>query len=71
MEVDWAGKTASIIDNVTGEAILAYIFVATFSCSQYAYAEAFLAMNMESWINGHIKLSATSAGKPESWYRII
>ncbi len=54
MEVDWAGKTASIIDNVTGEAIPAYIFVATLSCSQYAYAEAFLAMNMESWINGHI-----------------
>ena len=35
MEVDWAGKTAFITDNVTGEPIPAYIFVAVLSCSQY------------------------------------
>lgn len=28
-EVDWAGKTAFIIDNITGEPIPAYIFVST------------------------------------------
>ncbi len=54
MEVDWAGKTASITDNVTGEAIPAYIFVSTLSCSQYAYVEAFLSMDMENWISAHI-----------------
>lgn len=54
MEVDWAGKTAFITDNVTGEPIPAYIFVAVLSCSQYAYVEAFLTMNMESWINAHV-----------------
>lgn len=53
-EVDWAGKTAFIIDNITGEPIPAYIFVATLACSQYAYVEAFLSMNMESWINAHV-----------------
>lgn len=54
LEVDWAGKTCFIIDNVTGELIPAYIFVATLSCSQYAYVEAFLSMDMESWINAHV-----------------
>ena len=54
MEVDWAGKTAFIIDNVTGEPIPAYVFVAALSCSQHAYVEAFLSMEMESWINAHI-----------------
>ena len=54
LEVDWAGQTASITNNIPGEPIPAYIFVATLSCSQYAYVEAFLSMNMESWINAHV-----------------
>ena len=54
LEVDWAGKTCFIVDNVTGELIPAYIFVASLSCSQYAYVEAFLSMDMESWINAHV-----------------
>jgi transposase len=54
MEVDWAGKTASIIDNITGDIIPAYVFVATLPCSQFTYVEAFLSMNMESWITAHI-----------------
>lgn len=54
MEVDWAGQTASIIDHVTGEVFPAYIFVAVLPCSQYAYVEAFLTMNQESWITAHV-----------------
>jgi transposase len=54
MEVDWAGKTASIIDNTTGEVIKAYVFVASLPYSSYAYVEAFLSMNMESWIAAHV-----------------
>lgn len=54
MEVDWAGKTATIIDNVTGELIDAYVFVAVLPSSQYAYVEAFLSMNLENWINAHV-----------------
>jgi len=45
LEVDWAGKTAHIIDDITGEPIPAYIFVAALSCSQYTYVEAFLSMD--------------------------
>jgi transposase len=54
LEVDWAGKNCFIIDNITGELIPAYIFVASLSCSQYAYVEAFLSMDTESWINAHV-----------------
>jgi transposase len=54
MEVDWAGTTAFIIDRDTGEKLKAYIFVATLPCSQLSYAEAFLSMNLQSWISAHI-----------------
>ena len=54
LEVDWAGKNAAIINNITGELIPAYVFVATLPCSQFTYVEAFLSMNMESWITAHI-----------------
>jgi transposase len=54
LEVDWAGKTASIIDNTTGEIIKAYVFVASLPYSSCAYVEAFLSMEMESWITAHV-----------------
>jgi transposase len=54
MEVDWAGQTASLKDNITGEDIPAYVFVSALPCSQYAYVEAFLSMNTESWITAHL-----------------
>ncbi|MCG8698460.1 MAG: IS21 family transposase [Bacteroidales bacterium] len=54
LEVDWAGKTAAIIDRDTGEIINAYVFVAVLSCSQYAYVEAFLSQNQENWIAAHV-----------------
>lgn len=54
MEVDWAGKTTFVINNITGDKIPAYIFVATLPCSQYSYVEAFFSMNTENWITAHI-----------------
>ena len=54
MEVDWAGQTMEVTDNVTGEVIPAYIFVAVLPCSGYTYAEAFLSRNQESWIAAHV-----------------
>lgn len=53
MEVDWAGNTAQIINNITGESIKAYVFVAVLPYSSYAYVEAFLSMDMENWIMAH------------------
>jgi len=54
LEVDWAGKTASIINNITGEIIKVYVFVASLPYSSYSYVEAFLSMDMNSWITAHI-----------------
>ncbi len=54
LEVDWAGQTAVIKNNITGEPIKAYVFVAALPYSGYSYVEAFLSMNMESWIQAHI-----------------
>ena len=54
LEVDWAGKTLSVVDELTGEIIPAYVFVASLSCSLYGYAEAFPSMVTENWINAHI-----------------
>lgn len=53
-EVDWAGQTAFITDTDTGELIPAYIFVTALSSSGYAYVEAFLNQNQESWITAHV-----------------
>lgn len=64
LEVDWAGQTASVVDQVTGELIDAYIFVATLPCSGYSYFEAFLSQNQESWINAHIHAFEFFGGTP-------
>ena len=53
-EVDWAGNTAKIINNITGEIIKAYVFVTTLPYSGYSYVEAFTDMTTESWITAHI-----------------
>jgi transposase len=60
IEVDWAGQTASIVDRNTGEIIPAYVFVAVLSYSQYAYVEAFLSQDQESWISAHVNMYRSS-----------
>lgn len=54
LEVDWAGNTLSVVDEITGEIMPAYVFVASLPCSLYGYAEAFPSMATENWINAHI-----------------
>jgi transposase len=54
MEVDWAGTTMALQDNITGKPIPVYLFVAALSCSGCAYAEGFMSQNQESWITAHV-----------------
>jgi transposase len=54
MEVDWAGDTASLTDNISGKPIPIYVFVAVLPCSGYAYAEGFFNRNLESWVSAHV-----------------
>ena len=54
MEVDWAGDTAFIQNNISGKQIPVYVFVAVLPCSGYAYAEGFFSRDLESWIAAHV-----------------
>ena len=54
LEVDWAGDTVFIQDNVTGKQIPVYVFVAVLPCSGYTYVEGFFSRNLESWIKAHV-----------------
>ena len=54
LQVDWAGDTAAVINTDTGEAIPAYIFVASLPYSGYSYVEAFFSMNQECWTSAHV-----------------
>lgn len=62
MEVDWAGATMQIIDNITGKPIIVYLFVAVLPYSQYTYAEGFLSQTQESWITAHVNAYAFFQG---------
>ncbi|SIS66900.1 IS21 family transposase [Salimicrobium salexigens] len=64
LEVDWAGDTMYLTDRYTGEKTPVYVFVSVLPCSQYAYVEAFLSMNMESWISAHIHAFQFYGGTP-------
>ena len=54
LEVDWAGTTMALRDNITGGDIPVYIFVSVLPCSGYAYVEEFLSQDQESWIAAHV-----------------
>lgn len=55
MEVDFAGKTFSMIDRLTGELSTIVVFVAVLPYSQYIYAEGILSAKEPPWIevNNH------------------
>jgi transposase len=54
IEVGWAGDPMSFADPVTGAPVDAWLFVAAFSFSAYAYVEAFTDMTLGSWIDAHV-----------------
>lgn len=56
IEVDWAGTTIPIVDELTGEASKGYLFVATLPYSQYSYVELMTDMKQENWINAHVHM---------------
>lgn len=65
MEVDWAGKTASLTDSVTGRALPAYIFVAVMRYSGCCYAEACADEKLASWIAAHAHAFHFFGGVPK------
>lgn len=53
--VDYAGQTVPVIDAKTGEEQPATVFVAVLGASNYTYADATLAADLESWIESNVR----------------
>ena len=53
LEVDWAGKTLTVLDSDTGKKIPVYLFIATLPCSQLFYVEGSYRMDLPAWIKLH------------------
>ena len=66
IQVGWAGDTAAVIDTDTGEAIPAYVFVASLPYSGYSYVEAFFSMNQECWTAAHVNAYKYFGGRVRS-----
>jgi transposase len=60
--VDFAGRTAEVIDAGTGEIIPVQIFVATLGASSFTYAEATWSQKLPDWIGAHVRAFAYFGG---------
>ena len=65
MYVDFAGQTVPVTDPETGEVFKAHIFVAVLGASNYTYAEATRAEDLEAWIGAHCRAFEFFGGVPE------
>jgi len=63
--VDWVGSTMNILDRRTGEISDAYLFVGVLGASELIYTEAFLSMELSSWITAHIHMFEYFGGVTE------
>ena len=65
MYIDWAGDTLEcVVDDSTGELLVAHFFVAALGYSCYPYVEAFPNEQMESWLMGNIHALEHYGGVP-------
>src|ERR1700682_4826366 len=62
MFVDFAGRTAEIIDANTGEIIPVQIFVAVLGASSFTSAEAVWSQKLPDWIAAHVRTFAYFGG---------
>ena len=62
MFVDFAGRTAEVIDARTGEIVLVQIFVAVLGASSFTYAQATWSQKLPDWIAAHVRAFAFFGG---------
>jgi transposase len=60
--VDFAGRTAEVVDGRTGEIIAVQIFVAVLGASSFTYAEATWSQTLPDWIAAHVHAFAYFGG---------
>ena len=63
--VDYAGQTAPVVNQHTGEIRQAQIFVAVLGASNYTYAEATWSQGLPDWIGSHQRTFEYLGGVPE------
>jgi transposase len=56
--VDFAGRTAEVIDPLSGEIAAAQVFVATLGASSFTYTEAVWSQSLPDWIAAHVRAFA-------------
>ena len=62
MFVDFAGRTAEVVDANTGEIVPVQIFVAVLGASSFTYAEAVWSQKLPDWIAAHVRAFAYFGG---------
>ncbi|MGA8759891.1 MAG: IS21 family transposase, partial [Stellaceae bacterium] len=62
MFVDFAGRTAEVIDTNTGETVPVQIFVAVLGASSFTYAQATRSQKLPDWIAAHVRAFAYFGG---------
>jgi transposase len=62
--VDYAGQTAPVVDEETGEVRPAQIFVAVLGCSNYTYVEATWTQSLPDWTGSHARAFTFFGGCP-------
>jgi transposase len=60
--VDFAGRTAEVVDASTGQIIVVQIFVAVLGASSFTYAEATWSQKLPDWIGAHVRAFAYFGG---------
>ena len=60
--VDYAGTTLEVINGLTGEVMVAQLFVAALGASSYTYAEATWTQGLADWIGSHTRAFAFVGG---------
>jgi transposase len=62
MFVDFAGRTAEVVDASTGEIVVVQIFVAVFGASGFTYAAAVWSQKLPDWITAYVRAFAFFGG---------
>jgi len=75
MFVDFAGRTAEVVDATTGEIVPVQIFVAVLGASSFTYAEAVWSQKLPDWIAAHVRaFQPTGDGRPMdgmAWVTVV
>ena len=64
--IDYAGQTAPVVNQYTGEVRQAQIFIATLGASSYTYAEATWTQSLPDWIGSHVRTFDYLGGVPNA-----